>query len=336
MFKKAQFKLTVFYSVLFLFLFWIFSIGLYFWMENSFGAGFISKVKEVQQQQSGQYQGEFDDKKTVIVTIAGNVALKQLQNILLVLNGTFLFLIPAISWFLAKRTLRPIEVVHTQQKQFVSDASHELKTPLSIMNGEMEIVLKKNRKVQDYKQIIISNKEEVGRLTKLVESLLFLAKDDQNRYVNHKISVDLTDVLNVVRTQLQQRIREKKLTVHFRPTSDSIIVQAQEDMLKQLFFNILDNAIKYTPPQGVIQIVLRKNKQEAVVIIQDTGVGIPLTEQERIFDRFYRVDSSRSEIKGYGLGLSIAKTIVEKHKGKIEIESTEGKGTAVSVMLPYV
>lgn len=334
MFKQAQVKLTIVYSLLFLSLFWIFSFGLYFWMNKSFEEGYISQVKKVQQQQTGQHEGTFEDTKTAIVILTADVALDQLRNILIGLNGVFFVIIPVVSWFLAKRALKPIEIIHEQQKQFVSDASHELKTPLSIMSGEMEVVLKKKRTAQDYRQIIISNKEEVGRLTNLVESLLFLARDDQKKYVFQTRTVDITDIINIVRTQLQHRIKEKKLTVRFEPASGTIVVQGHEDLLKQLFYNLLDNAIKYTPVQGKIWISLQKKKQTAVIAIRDTGIGIPQSEQERVFDRFYRIDTARSAIKGYGLGLSIVKTIIEKHKGNIKIFSAKGKGTTVIVSIP--
>lgn len=166
MFTQTQLKLTFFYSLLFLCLFWAFSFGLYFWMERSFGESYISQVKQRQVQQ-GQFEGEFDERKTTIVTIAGDVALDQLQSILLAINGISLFVIPTISWYLAKRSLAPIQIAHERQKQFVSDASHELRTPLSIMSGEIELALKKIRKVQDYQAILKSNKEELGRLLPL-------------------------------------------------------------------------------------------------------------------------------------------------------------------------
>ena len=334
MFKKAQITLTLFYSLLFLLLFWLFSFGIYFWMDKSFGEGYISRVKQVQQAQTGQYEGGYED-KTAIVTIAGDVALDQLRNILLVLNGGLLLIIPIVSWFLARCTLDPIEFIHEQQKQFVSDASHELKTPLAIMYGEMEVVLKKDRTRKDYVQTILSNKEEVRRLSKLVENLLFLARNDQNNYVFPTKPVDITDVINTVRSQLKQRINEKELTVRFEPAREDIIVQGEEGLLHQLFFNLLDNAVKYTPTKGTITVRLIVKKQDVEIHITDTGIGIPQHDQEMIFHRFYRADMSRTEPKGYGLGLSISKTIVEKHGGDIKITSREEKGTTVVVILPY-
>ncbi len=176
MFKQAQIKLTLLYSLLFLALFWVFSFGLYFWMNNSFGEGYISQVK----QRQGRQEEEFDPRSRDVVTIAGDVALDQLLRILLGLNAGLLLIIPIVSWFLAKRTLIPLQKIHEQQKQFVSDASHEMRTPLSIITGEIEVILDKNRSAEDYKKTLESTKEETNRLSKLAESLLFLAQADRD------------------------------------------------------------------------------------------------------------------------------------------------------------
>ncbi len=148
--------------------------------------------------------------------------------------------------------------------------------------------------------------------------------------------MDLTDTITTVMNQLQKRIKEKSLAVTFRPAKESVSIHGQPDLLQQLIFNLLDNAVKYTSPNGSIVIRLDWRLNEAIISIQDSGIGIPVFEQEKIFDRFYRVDTSRSKVKGYGLGLSIVKEVVEKHRGKIQIESEIEKGTTFTVILPYV
>ena len=162
MFKTAQIKLTILYSALFLLLFWLFSAGLFVWMDESLGESYISQIRERQEE---QVNTGFDDTDESITEIAADVALEKLARLLLVLNGALLVVIPGIAWILAKRTLLPIKKVHEQQKQFVSDASHELRTPLTIMSGEMEVVLNKNRCTEDYRKTLVSSKEEVDRLT---------------------------------------------------------------------------------------------------------------------------------------------------------------------------
>jgi signal transduction histidine kinase len=332
-FKEAKVKLTIFYSILFLVLFWVFSFGLYFWISNSFGENYISQVQE--QKQVGQFEGEFDDKnEEMLLNIAGEVAITKLRNMLLILNGGFLIIIPAIAWVLTRRTLTPVQQIHEQQKQFVSDVSHELRTPLSIMSGEIEIALRKSRKTNEYVQVLTSSKQELGHLISLVENLLFLARQDQKAIILLSEKVDLTDILNNVISTLKEKIIKKKIALKFYPADESITIAGQASMLRQLFFNIIDNAIIYTPENGKIDIALSTNTNHAIIKVKDTGIGITPQEQKKVFERFYRVDSSRSQIKGYGLGLAICQSIATLHKGHIDITSKPEKGTTVSIYLP--
>lgn len=334
MFTQAQLKLTILYSLLFLSLFWAFSFGIYFWMEQSFGEGYISQVNQRQVEQ-GQNDGDFDDKKAIIVTIAGDVALDRLLNILLVINGISLFVIPTISWYLAKNSLAPIQIAHEKQKQFVSDASHELRTPLSIMSGEIEVALKKERNTQEYQAILKSNKEEISRLTALVENLLFLAKEDRNNRITLTDSVDMTDLLSNLIVQLKPVYTKKHLKLHFQPAEENVVIKGNTQLLNQLFFNMLDNAIKYTDT-GEIKITLSQEKDSAKIEIRDTGIGISQESQKQLFDRFYRVDTARSETKGYGLGLAITQVIANRHHGTITVHSKLHKGTTFTVLLPIL
>lgn len=329
MFRKANIRLALFYSFLFLCLFWAFSIGLYVWMENSFGAGYIA---DVQQQNLG---GEFDQRDTTIATTAGEVALERLRNILLVLNIGLVVIIPGVAWLMTRRTLAPVQHIHEQQKQFVSDVAHELRTPLSIMGGELEVTLRKERTPADYQQVLTSSKQEIDRLIELTENLLFLARADQGKQAIEFEKVDITDLIGSIIASLQAESTKKKIAIRFEPEEEPTFAQGQPAMLRRLFFNLIHNAIQYTPSQGEIWISLATGKQYAEVKIRDTGVGIPLEDQEKIFNRFYRVDPSRSRTKGYGLGLAICKSIVELHHGSITVRSALKKGSTFTVMLPH-
>jgi signal transduction histidine kinase len=330
MLTKAGLKLILFYSALFFGFFWIFSLGLYVWMDKSIGGGLI--VKQVQQQeQQGSFDGQFDGKS---ITIAGNIALDQLKTILLILNGGLLPAIPLTAWFLMRRTLGPVQAIHEQQRQFASDVSHELRTPLSIMSGEIEIALKKERTEDDYQQTLKSTKEETDRLIQLVEQLLLLTRMEQSKQMREMDAVDITDLINQMIGVVQQKRKEKQLEILVTFAEESVVVLGQEALLKQLFLNILDNAIKYTPDKGKITIGLSQNKSYGIVKVRDTGIGIAPEQQARIFDRFYRIDAARSETKGYGLGLAIAQAIVALHHGEIHVHSALGKGTCLSLSLP--
>lgn len=335
MFTKAHLKLTVFYSLFFFILFWTFSFGLYIWMEHSFGESYINQVKE-RHPQIGQNIGEFDDNKITIVTIAGEVALSRLANILIIFNTGLLLVIPITSWFFARRTLTPIKQAYERQKRFVSDASHELRTPLAIMLGEVGVALQKQRSNQYYHQILKSNKEELNRLSTLVENLLFLAREDQNKHDLQFETIDITDVISSVIADLNSEIKKKRIKIIFQPSEESITVHGNASLLAQLFFNLIDNAIKYTPVKGTLTVSLIKKNKIIEIAVKDTGIGISPTIQGKVFERFYRADSSRSLIKGYGLGLPICRVIAEHHQGNLTLHSAEGKGSTFAVSLPVV
>lgn len=330
MFKKANIKLTLIYSALFLALFGVFSIGLYVWMENSFGESYISEV------QRQNVEGQFDQRDTAIATVAGGIALDRLRDILLILNGGLVIIIPCVAWLMTRRTLAPVQRIHNQQKQFVSDVAHELRTPLSIVGGELEVVLRKERTVSDYKQALASSKQETDRLISLVENLLFLARADQGKQAIDFEKVDITDLAGSVIAALQTESANKQIALHFEPEAEPTFAWGQPSMLRRLFFNLIHNAILYTPAEGSVWVSLSADKLYAQVAIRDTGIGISPENQERIFNRFYRVDPSRSRTKGYGLGLAICRSIVELHHGRITVHSAPDQGSTFIVTLPTV
>ncbi len=328
--RDVRIKLTLFYSLLFLIIFWSLSVGLIWAMNRSLGQGYITEVRH----QHNNVESDPFEHHISVVTIAGSIALGNLRTALLILNGLLLVIIPFGAWFLTSKTLAPMQKSFEQQKQFVSDASHELRTPLSIVSGEMEVVLKKGRTTKEYQHVIKSSKEEIDRLASLVGNLLYLARGDHGKNRASFRPVDLTDLLCSVLANFLPKIKEKHLKLHFNPPVASLTVNGQVTMLRTLFVNLVDNAIKYTPKKGVLEIRVFSSGQEAVVEIEDTGIGIDAKNKEKIFNRFYRVEASRSETKGFGLGLAIAKSIIEWHKGKIWVKSVPGQGTIFIISLP--
>jgi len=328
MFRKANIKLTLIYSILFLVSFWAFSIGLYVWMEHSFEDSYISEIEE-------QGESELDEQDMDIANIAVDVALNRLENTLIIFNGAMIIIVPVIAWLMTRRTLAPVQHIHEQQKQFVSDVAHELRTPLSIMSGELEVALRKERTQADYQQVLNSSKQETDRLIELSENLLFLARADQGRQAIEFGKVDITDLIGSVIAGLQAQSTKQEIAIHFQPEEEPTFARGQAGMLRRLFLNLIQNAIQYTPSHGEIWIWLSTGKQYVEVEVRDTGVGIPPEDQQKIFDRFYRVDQSRSQTKGYGLGLAICKSIVELHHGRIIVRSALGKGSTFTVILPH-
>jgi heavy metal sensor kinase len=236
-----------------------------------------------------------------------------------------------------------------QMKQFSSDASHELKTPLTILKGEVEVMLRKERTSHEYQQTLKSNLEEINRMSQIVEDLLTLSKADTGEIRLNKEDINLTEILNEVVAQMNRLASSKKLDLSSSNHDENIHLFGDALRLRELFINLIENGIKYTEEGGSVRIFLQKvssarnqsgwlerEKGELVkIIVSDTGIGIAQEDQERIFDRFFRVDKARSrEQGGSGLGLSICKWIVEAHQGDIEVESELGKGSSFIVRLP--
>jgi two-component system OmpR family sensor kinase len=228
-----------------------------------------------------------------------------------------------------------------QIKQFTSDASHELKTPLTILKGEVEVTLRKERTSPEYQQTLKSNLEEINWMSQIVDDLLLLSKVDSGELRLHKEDLNLTGILNEVVSQMNILAESKKLRIEASNHHEEVHIFGDALRIRELFINLISNGIKYTEEEGSIHITLTKDNQPDLgnpfvkIIVSDTGIGIAKEDQERIFDRFFRVDKARSrEQGGSGLGLSICKWIVEAHQGEIEVASEIGKGSSFIVKLP--
>jgi len=226
-----------------------------------------------------------------------------------------------------------LDYTFTSQKHLFENLSHELKTPLTILKGEFEVVLKKMRSSEDYETILKSSLEEVDKMTRLVENLLMLASFESKKMMPERKALDLGALLKNVADNIKRLAERKRIDVIFAG-SGGVEILGDEKELKQLFLNLIDNAVKYTPEGGRIDIKLRKDDKSASVIVKDTGVGISESDIAHIFDRFYRVRGAKDVSYGFGLGLSIARAIVDAHKGSIKVESSLGNGTAFIVTLP--
>jgi len=220
----------------------------------------------------------------------------------------------------------------TTQRQFMEDISHELKTPLSVLKGELEVTLKRIRSTQEYETALQSSLEEVNRLAGIVENLLTLARFDAKTTALHAQNLDLNGLVKDTVEAIQVLAIQKNITLQLN-SAHTVEVLADKNQLKRLLLNILDNAIKYTPSGGKISVDLRQQKDSADIDISDTGIGIPENELPHIFDRFYRVDKSRSTI-GFGLGLSIAQSIAMAHGGRIYAKANTPHGTIFTITLP--
>jgi len=219
-------------------------------------------------------------------------------------------------------------------QQFSHDAAHEIRTPLTIVRGQIEELLNDDACDEQTSRTLESVLEELQYLSSITNRLLLLHNLDTGRIEYHFETLNLSSILEETFEDAQILAAEKKLSIELQK-KDHICIQGNEELIFRLLWNIIDNAIKYTPEGGNVNIVLKGDKKKVTIRVHDTGIGIPAEETPKIFDRFYRVDKSRTRILGgSGLGLAICKWIVELHKGEIRVESEEGKGSEFTMVLP--
>lgn len=253
----------------------------------------------------------------------------------LVLINVFILVVSGVAgYLLAGLTLKPIEVMVRKQKRFVSDAAHEMRTPLTAMKTDLEVTLRdKDLTPETSKKALRNTVEEVDKLHQLTDKLLTQSKYQNNQNLKLE-ALELNQIIENVKHKLSPLARKKD--EKFKLDLDKVKVFGNEEELKELFTNLIENAIKYSKHSGEVAVSLRKIDQSAVVTIEDHGQGIEKDDIPYIFEPFYRTDKSRtkSDQHGYGLGLAIAKEIVERHRGKIIVESEKDAGTKITVTLP--
>lgn len=239
-----------------------------------------------------------------------------------------------LSYYLASRTLRPIEEAHEAQSRFTADASHELRTPIAAMQSEIEVALMDPKlTLAQSKKLLRSNLEELAKLTALTSGLLKLAQNEEGTL--ETTEVDTETVIKQAVDSVKAAAKDKQVAIKTH-IAEKIILQADQESITDMFVTILDNAIKYSPEKSKVTITAAADRKKAVVHIQDNGIGMNEEEAEHIFERFYRADSARSKQQGngYGIGLSIAKQIVDAHEGSISVQSQPNKGSTFTITLP--
>ena len=231
--------------------------------------------------------------------------------------------------------LARLDATFTQMRRFAADAAHELRTPLTALRGSIEIALRSERTPDEYRRVLGSSLEDVERLTRVAEDLLLLSRATAGLEAPRR-TVELEPLVIEaldLGTQLGQRagvtVRAKELA----PLS----VRGEEGALRRAVTNLVENAIKYTPRGGAVDLALTRAENRAVISVADTGLGIPAVDLERIFDPFVRLDAARArDTGGTGLGLAIARSIVAAHDGTISVESTPGSGSRFTIRLPLL
>lgn len=248
-----------------------------------------------------------------------------------------LIVIFIISRFFANKAIEPIKEAFHKQKQFIADASHELKTPLAVINTNADaLLLNGEDTINNQSKWVYYIKSEVERMSKLTNDLLYLAQVDNSEVSLVHTDFDLSQTVEEVILTMEAAIFEKHRLLDYN-IKPELIIKGNSAQVKQVVMILLDNALKYSNPKGKISLSLSTYSNKAILSVSNTGAGIPKEHLSQIFNRFYRVDKSRSKNSGgYGLGLSIAKTIVEQHKGRIWAKSIENEVTTFTVELPRV
>jgi heavy metal sensor kinase len=235
------------------------------------------------------------------------------------------------------RMLERLESAFNRITRFTADASHELRTPLAFMRTTTEVSLRTSRDVSEYREAQLQILEELEKTSDLVEKLMLLARADAGVETLQRSRVNLADSLREACRQGRTLAEAKQVTFQEDIVKAPVIVEGDPDGLRRLCLILIDNAVKYTPPQGLITVSLVSSNEFAVVEVRDTGIGIATEDLPYIFDRFYRADKARSrELGGVGLGLSIARWEAEAHGGSIAVQSIFGKGSVFEVRLPLI
>lgn len=230
-----------------------------------------------------------------------------------------------------------IESAFRRVTQFTADASHELRTPVSLIRTEAELALRRFRTENEYKDSLQHILLEAERTTTLIEQLLSLARADSGRETLHMRPVNLSETLRGVADSWKQVAAIRDLRFSANIDEQDAAVSGDETLLRRLTDILLDNAFKYTPSPGTVSLTLERRDDIAVITVQDSGVGIPHEEQSKIFERFYRIDKARGRAQGgTGLGLAIAQWIVSQHRGSISVESRPGEGATFRAELPRI
>lgn len=329
MFQSATLKLTAWYVLGIMIISLIFSLLVLNFATGELQARFEIIETRISQNTTLLEQDDFDFQ---------NVRERQLSEaehniiIMLIYANIAVFVVACVGGYAwARRILMPIEAAHEAQTRFTSDASHELKTPLAVMKTELEVILQdKSATKQDYREILESNLEEVDRLSALSSTLLLLAKLEYSELEWRRFNV--TETVGQAMHSLGERAERIDVSA-MKKIPD---IEANPASVTELVVVLLDNALKYSPIDSRVQVSIKRRTRAVEISVENAGKGIPAEQLPHIFTRFYRADSSRrkQEVASYGLGLPLAKKIVELHHGELTATSQPGVFTRFTVRLP--
>lgn len=330
-FKQARIKLTLFYLAILMFVIFFFSTIVYF---QTLKNGVF--VLNMQKQRIERQMERFGYPRTKVrreLILLGQEEIEEIKartiKNLFLLNFVILGISGFLSYFLAGKTLKPIEQMLAKQRLFVSNAAHELKTPLTAIKTNLEVTLRdKNLDLDEAKVAMNETIQDVDKLNAL--AVMLLSQESALNGTSFS-KVDLTSVVSKVVEKMTPIANVQNQQISYKSVPATVTGNAEE--LTQVFTNLIDNAIKYNKAEGEVSVNLFTDRKNVKVAVSDQGDGIDTKDIPYIFDPFYRADKARSNSSSFGLGLSIAKEIVEKHGGKIETADETGVGTTFTVTL---
>lgn len=323
--RSAVLRLTLFYLAIIMVISLCFSVVIYNLSSHE-----LNRASAPQALQ--QFRGFFVDDYLAAQQALIDESRSQIKRTLVLWNLVIVGLGAFGSYVFARRTLQPIDDAIERQGRFISDASHELRTPLTAIQTETEVGLRDPKlTLKEAKELLASNLEEAKRLGALTTGLLELSNGQQTMQLE---PVALSEVLSRAVSQIEPARSSAGITIVQQDIA-SVSVLGSPQRLEELFLILLDNAIKYSPSGSEIALEAKKQGKYAVIVVRDQGMGIKAGDLPHIFDRFYRADASRSKqhIDGHGLGLSIAKQIIDAHGGQIVASSKPGHGATFTVKL---
>ncbi|MGH7237261.1 MAG: sensor histidine kinase, partial [Candidatus Saccharimonadales bacterium] len=324
MFKSATLKLTLWYVVLATVLSLLFSVVLYHFATHELSEGLQHQYQRLT---TNDHDGDNNYSPRRELNTHNQNLLVDLAyfNLAVIVGST------VVSYWLARRTLRPIEQAHAAQVRFTTEASHELRTPLAAMRADTEVALMEKGLSVKARRTLQGNASDITKLERLASHLLDISRYQTDREEAQEL-VNLDEIIAETLRQFQHTIKAKHLKI--KQNIKPVQVRGDSYGLGQLLAIVLDNAVKYSSPSGIITIKLQVENGQAVLAIKDTGIGIPANDLPHLFERFYRASNAKSvqnAASGYGLGLPLAQEIVRAHKGTIDIASQENKDTTLII-----
>ena len=253
--------------------------------------------------------------------------------LLAAIGGVGLVLVAGGGWVLARKSVAPVQRSMEHMRRFMSDAAHELRTPVAVLRSRTDVALQREREPAEYVATLEALGREAALLSRIVDDLFTLARADAGDRPLHRELVQFDEVV-LEAVSATGALAERRSVCLDVGAADETVLDADPALIRQIVVILLDNAIKFSEPGGTVTVDLHSSPTAATLTVRDSGIGIPPAERERVFDRFYRGVSARGSTSGAGLGLSIAQWIAAAHGARIEIASAPGHGTTITVSFP--